>query len=344
MKTDYKMGLGYLLDLATGHYRSKTLFVATKLKVFTILAGGPKTFKEMSSILNIESRPAAMLLNACVSIGLLEKNGDTYRNSRTSSIYLVEGGPRFLGPAFFKFDDHSYLLFDKLQDAILEDKHQLPTENPDDPELLASCMQIGNKTEYGLFLSSLDPIADWPASMIARTFDFSRFKKVVDVGGGTGIYSQAIVKKHPNIQAVVFDLPYVCEIGHKAIEKKGLSDRIQYHSGNFLHDEFPEGMDLAFLSNLLHGFGPEKSTSILKRVYDSLPQNGGIIISDLILDEDGCGPEMGTMLSFYFLLITQEGRNYTYSEYKAMLEDAGFIDIEISRSSADTKYISARKP
>ena len=61
-------------------------------------------------------------------------------------------------------------------------------------------LQIGNRKDYRLFLSSLDPIADWPANMIANTFDFSHFTKLVDVGGGTGIYSQAIIKKHPKVK------------------------------------------------------------------------------------------------------------------------------------------------
>ena len=344
MRNNEKMGLGYLLELATGHYKAKTLFVATNLKIFTILSKRPKTLDEIAHALNIEIRPATMLLNACVSLGLLEKKGDVYHNSRTADLYLVEGGPKFLGPSFFKFDEHSYLLFDKLKDAILDNSKQLSTGNPEEPELLASCMQIDNREDYHSFLSAMDPIAEWPANVIANTFDFSRFTKLIDVGGGTGIYSIAIVNKHPNIEVLIFDLPYVCEIGEKIIGGKGLSHRIKYHIGDFLKDDFPKGIDLAFLSNIIHGYGPEKCNILLRRIYNSLPSSGGIIISDLILDEDGCGPEMAVLLSFYFLLITEEGRNYTALEYETMLKNAGFIDVKLFKSSAETKFITAIKP
>lgn len=338
-----KIGLGYLMELATGHYRSKVLFVATNLKIFTLLSKNSMTLDEITDELNIETRPASMLLNACVALKLLEKKDGLYSNSPTAELYLVEGNPKYMEPAFFKFDEHSYLLFDKLEEAIVSNSKQIPTENPEDPELLASCMQIGNTHDYRYFLSAMDPIAEWPASVIATTFDFSPFRRLIDVGGGTGVYSVAIVRKWPNIEAVIVDLPYVCEIGEKIIKENGLSHRIRYHSADFLKDGFPEGFDLVFLSNILHGYGPEKCDILLRKIYDTLPHDGGIIISDLILDEDGCGPEVATLLSLYFLLITTDGRNYTAPEYENMLKNAGFGDIKLFKSSAETKYITGIK-
>jgi len=342
-KESQKMGLGYLLDLATGHYKSKVLFVASNLKIFTILSKQPKTLKEIAEELNIKMRPASMLLNACVALGLLEKKEGIYSNSRTADVYLVEGRSQYMEPAFFKFDEHSYLLFDKLEKAILNDLPQIVTENPKDPELLVSCMLIGNRDDYRSFLSALDPIAQWPASAIAGRFDFSPYKKLLDIGGGSGIYSIAIVKKNPNIEAIVFDLPYVCEIGEKITKEQGLSHRIKYYSGDYFKDDFPNGVDVALISNILHGYGPKTCNFLLKKIHDSLPSGGSIIISDLILDEDGCGPDIAVLMSFYFLLITEEGRNYTLSEYEHMLKDAGFADIKSFRSSGETRFISGVK-
>lgn len=338
-----KMGLGYLLEIATGHYRSKAMFVASNLGVFNILSNGPKTLEEISRELNIKARPASMLLNACVALNLLEKKVGLYSNSRTAEMYLVAGKPQYLEPAFFKFDEHSYLLFDKLEKAILSDSAQIPVENAEDPELLPSCMLIGNRADYRKFLSALDPIAEWPASVIASTFDFSKFKKLLDVGAGSGVYSAAIVKKHANIEAIAFDLPYPCEIGEEMVREKGLSARIRYYRGDYFKDDFPKGVDVALLSNVLHGYGLEKCNLLIKKVYDSLPCGGAIIISDLILDEDGCGPEIAVFMSFYFLLITEAGRNYTLSEYEAMLKNAGFLEISSVRSSGETKFITGVK-
>ena len=338
-----KMGLGYLLEIATGHYRSKVLFVASNLKIFTILSNQAKTLEEIRKELNIEARPASMLLNACVALNLLEKKDGLYSNSRTADMYLVAGKPQYLEPAFFKFDEHSYLLFDQLEKAILSDSAQISVQNAENPELLPSCMLIGNRDDYRKFLSALDPIAEWPANVIASSFDFSRFKKLIDVGAGSGVYSAAIVKKHANIEAVAFDLPYPCEIGEEMVREKGLSNRIKYHRGDYFKDDFPEGIDVALLSNVLHGYGPDKCNFLIKKVYDSLPSGGAIIISDLILDEDGCGPEIAVFMSFYFLLITEAGRNYTLSEYEAMLRNAGFLEIRSVRSSGETKFITGIK-
>jgi SAM-dependent methyltransferase len=338
-----QIGLGYLLELATGHYRSKVLFVASNLKIFTILSNQARTLEEIRTELNIEYRPASMLLNACVALNLLEKKEGVYCNSRTAETYLVAGKPQYLEPAFFKFDEHSYLLFDQLEKAILSDSAQISVTNPEDPELLPSCMLIGNRDEYRKFLSALDPIAEWPANVIASSFDFSRFKKLIDIGAGSGVYSAAIVKKHANIEAIAFDLPYPSDVGEEMVRERGLSDRIKYHRGDYFKEDFPQGFDVALLSNVLHGYGPDKCTFLLKKVYDSLPSGGAIIISDLILDEDGCGPEIAVLMSFYFLLITEAGRNYTLSEYETMLTNAGFLEIGSTRSSGETRFITGIK-
>ena len=142
---------------------------------------------------------------------------------------------------------------------------------------------------------------------------------------------------------IAFDLPYACKVGEKIIGEKGLSQKIKYYSGDYFKDDFPEGFDVALLSNLMHGYGLEENTLLLKKVYDSLPNGGTIIISDLILNEDGCGPEIAVLLSLYFLLITEGGRNYTLSEYEDMLKNAGFVDIKSFRSSGETKFITGAK-
>lgn len=342
-KEGQEMGLGYLLELATGHYRSKVLFVATNLGIFTLLSKQPKTLQQIAEEVNIEARPTSMLLNACVALKLLKKKDGLYSNTRTADVYLVEGKPQYMEPAFFKFDEHSYLLFNKLEEAILSNSPQISTENPEDPELLFSCMLINNRDDYRKFLSALDPIAEWPANVIATTFDFSPFRKLIDVGGGSAVYSAAIVKKNPNIEAIVFDLPYVCEIGEEIVKEKGLSHRVKYYSGDYFKDDFPNGIDVALLSNIIHGYGPQSCNILLKKVYDSLPSGGKIIISDLILDEDGCGPDIAVLLSFYFLLITENGRNYTLTEYENMLKNAGFVKIKSFISSGETKFITGMK-
>lgn len=343
IKEGKKMGLGYILELATGHYRAKVLFVACNLKIFNLLSEKPKTLEKIAEELNISLRPARMLLNACVALGLLEKNNEFYSNSRTADIYLVEGKPQYMEPAFFKFDEHSYLLFDKLEEAILTDSPKISQENAQDPELLVPCMLIGNRKEYRNFLSALDPIAQWPANVLANRFDFSSSNTLIDIGGGSGVYSIAIVKKNPHMRAIVFDLPYVCEIGDEMMKEKGLSHRIKYHSGDYFKDEFPKGFDVALISNIIHGYGPETCHFLLKKIYNSLPSGGSVIISDLILDDDGCSPAIAVLLSLYFLLITEEGRNYTLTEYKNMLENAGFVDIKSFKSSGETRFVTGLK-
>ncbi|MEP9410011.1 MAG: 50S ribosomal protein L11 methyltransferase [Candidatus Brocadia sp.] len=333
-------GLGYLLDTASSYCKSKALFVSTDLGIFSVLSRARKNAQTVARDLGLEQRPVEMLLNACVSLGLLEKNGGLYSNSSTAEMFLVKGKPMYIGEAFQVLDRRSYRLWDRLGDAVRTNKPQAyPGENGDLFEEMTK-----NREEMYAFFRGLHALAYWPASSLAQIFDFAPYHRLLDVGGGSGAYSIAIVKRHTHVNATIFDLPPVCKIAAENIAKEGLSHRIATVPGDFFKDSFPQGVDIILFSNLLHDWEEAKIELLMKKTFESLPSKGAVIISDMVLNSDGTEPLYAALMSLTLLLDTQGGANYTEGQYTRWLDTAGFRDISIRPLAGPNRIVTGVKP
>jgi hypothetical protein len=124
-----------------------------------------------------------------------------------------------------------------------------------------------------------------------------------------------------------------------------LEDKIQTKVFNYFKDEFPKECDVAFLSHIMHLYGKDTNIALLKRIYNSLPnENGTIIISEWFLNNDKTGPLHSALLGLTMILDqSEEGRNYSYSEVSEMLSNAGFKDIQQKSLSGPADIIIGYK-
>ena len=333
-------GPGNLLDLASSFCKSKVLFVSTDLGVFSVLSRAKKDAQTVARDLGLEQRPVEMLLNACVSLGLLEKKNGLYGNSSIAEMFLVKGKPMYIGEAFNLLDKRIYRLWDGLKEAVKTNKPQASLEGKGN--LYEEMTK--NKEEMCAFYRGLHAQAYWPASSLARIFDFTPFHRLLDVGGGSGAYSIAIIKRHTHLNATIFDLPPVCKIATENIAKENLSHKIATFPGNFFKDDFPQGMDIIIFSNILHTWEETKVEYLLKKTFESLPSKGGVIISDTVLSNDGTEPLYSALISLTFLLENLEGSNYTEEQYTRWLDSAGFREISVKPLSGPNRIVTAIKP
>lgn len=147
------------------------------------------------------------------------------------------------------------------------------------------------------------------------------------MGGASGAHCLEAVRRYPHLQAVVYDLVYdlpgALAVAREKIAEAGYTERIRTHAGDFLTEELPPGADVMLLSMILHDWTPEKNRAILHKCFRSLPPGGAVIVSELMMDDDETGPLPAALMSLNMLIET-EGRNYTWAEYTAWLEDVGF--------------------
>jgi hypothetical protein len=200
-----------IMRIATGFMAAKHLFVASEIGVFENLANGPATLDELAAKSGIPRRTLRISADAMVSLGLLEREGDRYRNSAVAAAYLAGRAGPDLRPAIRLLDRIGYPTWMKLEDAVRRGEGE---------------RHFGRFTEeeQQIFSAGVEAITAGMAALLAESYDFSRHRRVLDVGGGTGSFLIAVLRRHPTLQATLFELPGACAVARRRLATRGRRD------------------------------------------------------------------------------------------------------------------------
>ena len=166
------------------------------------------------------------------------------------------------------------------------------------------------------------------ASTLAERCPLDDARLLLDVGGGTGIYSIAWLLRHPDLRAIVWDRPEVLKVAAEMAESFGVLDRVELRAGDMFKDDVPEGADAILLSNILHDWDIADCWVLVSRCASSLRPGGRLLIHDVFLDDALDGPLPIALYSAALFRLT-EGRAYSAREYRAWLTDAGLVPGEV---------------
>jgi len=181
------------------------------------------------------------------------------------------------------------------------------------------------------------------APMQLAGLDLSEVKSTLVIGGGSGAYSMEFVKRMPEIEAVVFDLPNVVHITQHFIDLEGFSGKITTYTGDYTTDDLPTGFDLAFLSAVIHSNSLEVNQDLIIKCFHSLNKNGKILIQDWIMNNERTQPTTGAIFAINMLVGTEAGDCFTEQEVTTMLQTAGFSNIKRIEFESGLSQISAQK-
>ncbi|MFF5083733.1 methyltransferase [Actinoplanes sp. NPDC000266] len=316
-----------LMELVTGFWSFKTFAAAVELDLFTRLAGGRTLTKEQ---IGLPERPADLLLAACASLGLLERDGDGYRNSPLAEEFLVRGKPYYFGGQVTYCDQRTYLPWHRVGEALRTDRPLTW-----DPATQESMFDTADPRMLSTFWDAMYSTSLFTARALAEAVDLAGRRRMLDVGGGSGAYPIELCRTHPDLQATVLDLPHVCEIAAAKAAAAGLGERIATAPGDFLKDgQLPGGYDVVLLSMILHDWDEATNRRLLAKAFAALEPGGLVIVSELLLDADRTGPAAAALMGMNMLVETVGGRNYSDVEYEEWLGGAGFTEVRTVRFDA----------
>lgn len=311
-----------LTQLTVAYWRSGVLFAALRLGVFDALAEQPLTAHAVAARCGAARDHMTRLLNACVSLQLLELVDGEYRNGRMASRFLVASGEHYLG-GWVKFMADFYGAWGRLDEAV---RSGSPVQDG-----LARLTAGEDYTRH--MMLAMHEYAMGPGRELVNRVVLTGRRRLLDVGGGTGAYSILLAQNHPGLEAVVFDLPAVVGITRETVARYGLSDRITARAGNYHDDDLGTGFDVVLLSNMLHQEDPETCLRLLRKAASALVDGGTLIVQLAFLNPDRVGPPWAVLLSLQVLLAYQGGRMYTTDDIVAMLPAAGFDGAEVQKGS-----------
>ncbi|MBJ6750320.1 methyltransferase [Geomonas anaerohicana] len=304
-----------LLELSGSYWSTCTLHAGVKLNIFTPLASTPMTTVELAGALNCDARALAMLLDALAALGLLKKEGRLYAATPFTAKFLSRTSPDYLGHIIMH---HHHLVagWSRLDEAV---KTGQPVRERVSHEDVESSRES--------FLMGMFNLAMLLAPKIVPQIDLQGRRRLLDLGGGPGTYAIHFCLHNPQLDAVICDLPTTRSFAEQTVARFELSDRIGFVAADFEQDDLPEGFDVAWLSHVLHGIGPDACVRVLKKAVQALEHGGLVLIQEFILDDKKDAPVFPALFSLNMLLGTPEGQAYSQGELFDMLEQAGATDV-----------------
>ena len=329
---DPKMTETSILELARGFMASRVLLCGAELDIFTVLAQKPLTADEITVETGTTRRGVVILLDALSALGLLVKKDGRYHTEPTVAPLLSATAPDSILPMVLHMAT-VWRNWSQITDIVLgkttpglETKGALAEDNR--KAFIGAMHVVASKTAQGL-TAAINP---------------GQARRLLDVDGGSGTYTLAMLSAVPEMRATVFDLPPVVEMARERVQAAGMRDRVTLFAGDFYKDELPPGHDLALLSAIIHQNSYAQNETLYTKIYRALDSGGRIVVRDHVMSPDRTQPLEGALFAMNMLAGTEGGRTYTFDEIRDGLAAAGFSRINLIQTRGMFSLVEGFKP
>jgi len=329
-----------LMDVAFAFVSSQAFVSAHDLGLFDALTLAPATVEDIAPRIGIRPVACRRLLMLLASLGLVERDGDGFRNSDLGEL-CSSRSPVKLGATsrinpFYAMTAH---LTDALREYSPRWQQTLGVTAAD-----AFAALYADPAALRDFAELMNAISVPQGQLIADRFDFAPHRCIMDVAGGPGGQSIAIGVKHPHLRGVITDLEPVCVVARENIAASGLNDRFTAVAADLLAGPYPLGADVILLGHILHDWSDDVCGTILRNCAAALPAGGILLISESVLNDDFSGSTVTHVKDLLMLLANESGaRERSEPEYRELLDASGFDVTDLLRLDAPRDLLVARK-
>jgi SAM-dependent methyltransferase len=324
-----------VFDTLFAYQRSAALNSAIELDLFTAIDGGDKTIAAIATRCGASERGTRILCDYLATIELLTKSGDTYHLTPESTAFLSKKSPAYLGTvARFLLRPELKQNFEALTEAVRRGGVPPSSDNTvsdDNPIWVEFARTMGP-----LMVPAAHAIAD----MVAGT---SGALKVLDIAAGHGLFGITIAQRNPAAQIVAADWPAVLAVASENARSAQVQDRYRALPGDAFKVDFPNGFDVALVTNFLHHFDQPTCTNFLRKVHAALAPGGRVVVLEFVPNPDRVSPPVPARFSLTMLAGTPSGDAYTFAELQHQLEDAGFRNVSAHALPTPETVLLAQK-
>jgi SAM-dependent methyltransferase len=322
-----------LTSLITGCWTTQVIHEAVRLNLPDRLAAGPESADALAAACHVDAEALNRLMRALASLGLLEHLGERRFGLTPEGATLRRDAPDSLRGIAMHWGDRQWRSFGLLGEAIATGKPQVAEgfENLQrDPQAAAVFNRAMAEQSYRIGVAA------------ARAYDFTPFRRVLDVGGGYGAVLAAVLKAYPALRGASFDLVDV-EPGARAyLREQGVADRADYLGGSFF-EAVPTGFDCLVLKYIIHDWGDAESKAILAQCARAVSPGGVVLLLEQVVPERiTADPKVATVLRGDLIMLNIGGKERTEAQYRALLADAGLSLTRILPTDTSFSVIEAR--
>ncbi|MGE5701749.1 MAG: methyltransferase [Clostridia bacterium] len=307
-----------LLQMIWGGWVSQCIHVAAKLGISDYLQDGPRTCAEIAEKTGAHQPTLQRLLRALASFGIFEETRDGLITLTPLASLLQTGVPGSLKHAAVMFGEewHRGAWSHLLKSVQTGQPAFEQVNNLKFFEFMAMNPEISR-----IFGEAMTSISGDFNEILAKSYDFGTFKRVVDVGGGHGSLMVTLLKQYPQVNGVIVDLPPVMEGAKEYVRQAGMADRCECVAGNFF-ESVPADGDGYVLKFIIHDWADEQAVTILRNCRSAMNKGAKLLLMEQVLPP-GNEPALGK-LSDIEMLVMLGGKERTEQEFRQLLATAGF--------------------
>lgn len=323
-------------QMIASFWLSRAIHSAAKFGLADLLRNGPKTVDELAAESGTHAPSLYRLLRALASAGVFEEQEDGRFRSTPLAATLDSQSPgsmRYFAMA--ELGQEHYSAWEEFPHSIATGEMAFTKRYP---------QYAGGPWKYyaehpdhaEVFNNSMTKLTEYVNSSVGAIYDFSRFRKIVDIGGGHGGLLAAMLNANPNARGILFDSPQVIAGAHGLT---GMAERVELQGGDFFQS-VPAGGDLYTLKWILHDWTDEQCAVILKNIRKAITRDGTLLIVECVIPPLNT-PSFGKLIDLNMMVMTG-GRERTEEEFAALFKASGFTLHRVIPTETGMSVIEAK--
>jgi SAM-dependent methyltransferase len=325
-----------IFDLMESYVTSGALCTAMELGLFWLLKEKPLDVTGVSQELDIPENRCRHWLEILRSIGLLDHSNAGYTPSDTARKIIIDKYSQNVW-AYLAAEDREHF------PAIIDITRQMQNSGStwevqgiESPDYIVQMIQSPERAAH--FTRMLYELHLDMADELASTLDTKGAIRLMDLGGGSGVMSFALLRNNPQLSAVVVDMENVCAVGAEISAENNLSERVTYHAANFLEDPLPSEFDIVLECDLdIH------NEELFQKIHASLNTGGRYVIVDQFAPVKGFAPPARLGWEFRDSLDNPDYVTNTVEDILAMLAKVGFDVVSVRELTGGWTVIDAKR-
>lgn len=330
MDRDSQQSSVALRRLVNGYQVTQAIHVATTLGIPDLLADGPRSSDHLAGKTGAHPGALYRLLRALAGVGVFrEEDGHRFARTDLSDCLRRDAPDSLAGWAAFVGEPYHWQVWGDMLHSVQTGEDAFHHVHGTDPWTFRARDPVRSARFDGAMAAASRQVAD----TVVAAYDFGRFGTVVDIGGGSGTFFAAILKRHATMHGVLFDLPHVVAGAPPILAAAGVADRCTIVEGSFF-ETVPAGGDAYVLKAVLHDWEDEDCLRILQRCREAMTKGAALLAVERELGLPNESPD--GKFSDLNMLAATGGRERTPEEYSALFAAAGFRFVGFTPSASGT--------
>lgn len=326
----------WLMQLLSGFMVTQYIHVAAKLMLADLLKDGPRTAQELADRCGADAGALHRLMRALASLGIFaETSGGRFEMTDLAEPLRTDTGSSLNAVARMYGEDWFWRPYGELF-------HSVTTGQSAFTRLFDRGFYdhvVSHPLAARIFNDAMTGFTAPQAHRLVEEYDFGRFRRIMDVGGGQGSLILEVLRAYPETRGVLFDRSEVVRAAAARLEHVEARDRLELVGGDFMA-EVPSGCDAIVLRNVLQDWGDEEAQRLLTNCKRAISPEGTLLVIGRLI-EPGNDPYPGKFTDLTMMVLTG-GRERALQEYNELFARAGFAPGAVTRTSALVAIIEGR--